>query len=478
VRILLASSEVHPYSKTGGLADMVGALAKALAKAGHEVSVVTPLYRGIPREFPAARKMDWRFDIPLATWRVQGSLWRHEPHPNLTVYFVEQPRFFDRAGIYQENGQDFGDNGERFIFFSKCVAHLAQYLPAPPAVVHVHDWQTALVPALIQHAAKTAGWGNAPRTCLTIHNLAYQGVFPASAFAMTNLPANYFTAEIAEFYRQVNCLKAGISLADVITTVSPRYAREITTEEFGCGLDGLIRKRRNSAFGILNGVDVEEWKTIGNPHLRHEYSADAMAGKAFNKLDLQRELGLPVRADTPLFGTVSRLADQKGIDLLLAALEQLAPQDFQFVLLGNGDKRLESAFAALAQRLPRQIAARIGYDQGLSHRIEAGCDFFVMPSRFEPCGLNQMYSLRYGTVPVVRATGGLDDTVVDASEDLAHASGIKFLDATPVALVQALRKAFTLYQSPRLLAAYRLNGMANDFSWSNMVKDYEQVYGV
>jgi starch synthase len=476
VRILLASSEVHPYSKTGGLADMVGALAKALARAGNEVSVVTPLYRGISAGFPAPSQIDCQFEIPLADWRVTGSLRRHDPESNLTLYFVDQPRFFDRSGIYQENGSDYGDNGERFIFFSKCVAHLARRLPAPPDVVHVHDWQTALVPALIRHAAQSDGWANPPRTCLTIHNLSYQGVFPATAFAMTNLPPSYFTMEVAEFYRQFNCLKTGIALADVLTTVSPRYAREITTEEFGCGLDGLIRKRRNALSGILNGVDAEEWKTSGNPFLRHDYSAEAMLGKAANKLDLQRELGLPVGAEVPLFGTVSRLADQKGMDLLLSALEQFPEEKFQFALLGSGDKRLEAAFIHLAQRMPERIAVRIGYDQGLSHRIEAGCDFFLMPSRFEPCGLNQMYSLRYGTVPIVRATGGLDDTVVDAGEDLDRASGIKFLEATPGALALAIRKALALYQSPGLLSAYRQNGMANDFSWNATVKAYERIY--
>ena len=293
---------------------------------------------------------------------------------------------------------------------------------------------------------------------------------------MTNLPPSYFTMEVAEFYRQFNCLKAGIALADVLTTVSPRYAREITTEEFGCGLDGLIRKRRNSVLGVLNGVDTEEWKTVGNPYIRHEYSASAMAGKTANKLDLQKELGLSVNAETPLFGTVSRLADQKGMDLLLNALEQLAHEDFQFTLLGSGDKQLEEAFIRLARRMPERIAVRIGYNQGLSHRIEAGCDFFLMPSRFEPCGLNQMYSLRYGTVPVVRATGGLDDTVVDASDDLEHASGIKFLEATPAALALAIRKALALYQSPALLEAYRQNGMAIDFSWDPTVKAYEEIY--
>jgi len=476
VRILLASSEVHPYSKTGGLADMVGALGKALARAGFEVQMVTPLYRGITARFPKLRRVDWRFDIPLAHWRMQGGLWLDELQPNFKVYLIEQDKFFDRAGIYQENSSDYADNGERFIFFSKCVVNLARYLPGPADVVHVHDWQSGLVPALIQQESKSAGWGNPPRTCLTIHNLAYQGVFPASAFAMTNLPANYFQAETTEFYGKLNCLKAGIALADAVTTVSPRYAREITTEEFGCGLDGLIRKRRNQALGILNGVDYDEWKTVGNPHLQHEYWSSSLAGKTANKLALQRELGLAVRADVPLFGAVSRLADQKGMDLLLPALERKLGSDMQFVLLGSGATDLENRFRQLAARYRDKVAVHIGYDQGLSHRIEAGSDFFVMPSRFEPCGLNQMYSLRYGTIPVVRTTGGLDDTVVDISEDSRRATGIKFADATVDSLARAIDKALALYRVPALVQVFQQNGMRADFSWATTVNQYGKLY--
>ena len=477
MKILLASSEVHPYSKTGGLADMAGALAKALAHAGHQVGVVTPLYRGIQERFPAIQKMDWRMDLPLGSDRVQAEVWTLQPGPRFTIYFIHHPQFFQRAGgLYSENGVDYPDNAARFIFFSKAVLHLARYLPWHPEVVHANDWQTALLPLLMLHQKMQEGWINIPRTCLTIHNLAYQGVFPAPQFALTNLPPDYFNINAAEFYGQMNCLKAGIAHADAITTVSPRYAREITTLELGCGLDDILRRRQNSLFGILNGVDYEEWKTTNNPHLPFPYAVRNLAGKTRDKLALQKECGLPVSANTPLFGTISRLAEQKGLDIELAALEEMLSTDMQFVLLGSGAPIFEKAYRELARRYPNKASVRIGFDQGLSHRIEAGTDFYLMPSRFEPCGLNQMYSLRYGSIPIVRITGGLDDSVIDAAENPKLADGIKFAEYSARALSRAMRKALVLYAEPKLLQHYRRNAMKADFSWDRMVKRYEEVY--
>ena len=476
MKILLASSEVHPYSKTGGLADMTGAMAKALAHAGNQVGLVTPLYRGIRERFPGIQKLDWHMDLPLGMRRVQAEVWTLTAHPGLTIYFISQPDFYQRTGVYQENGVDYADNAERYIFFSKAVTHLARYLPWRPEVVHLHDWQTGLVPLLILHEKLQAGWGHIPRTCFTIHNLAYQGIFPAAQYALTNLPRDYFNPGGVEFYENMNCLKAGIAYGDVITTVSPRYAREITTPELGCGLDDLLRKRRGSLVEILNGVDYEEWNTTKNPFLRHPYSVRNLAGKALNKAELQKELGLPVEADTPIFGSITRLADQKGLDIQLGALEEMLSTNMQFVLLGSGSAVYEKAYRELARRHPSKVALQFGFDQALSHRIEAGCDFYLMPSRFEPCGLNQMYSLRYGTVPVVRITGGLDDTVVDVSEDRHKADGIKFAEYSTRALAKSMRKALVLYREPKLLRHYQRNGMTMDFSWDRMVKRYLEIY--
>jgi starch synthase len=478
MRILLASSEVHPYSKTGGLADMIGAMGKALAEAGHQVGVVTPLYRGIKERFPDIRRVDWNIDLSLGAKRVKAELWSLNPTERLTIYFVHQPAFFDRAGLYNENGADYADNGERFIFFSKCVAHLARSLPWQPEIVQVNDWQTGLAPAMILHQTREEGWGNPPLVCLTIHNLAYQGWFPRGAYALTNLPHDYLHAEGAEHFGHLNCLKAGIAFADVITTVSPRYAREITTEELGEGLDWLLRKRQNRLYGILNGVDYDEWNTTRNPFLKHSYSVIRLAGKRANKVALQKEMNLPVNPKTPLFGTITRLTEQKGMSIELGALQEMLNADIQFVLLGSGAADYERAFQSLATRFPTKAAVRIGYDQGLSHRIEAGCDFYIMPSRFEPCGLNQMYSLRYGTIPIVRTTGGLDDTIVDASTNPRAATGIKFAPYSAPALAKAIRKTLVIYQNAKLLQLYRRNAMMTDFSWNRTVAEYENVYAL
>ena len=455
---------------------MVGALGKALAHAGHETRIVTPLYRGIREKYPQIQRVDWWFDLPLGARRVQAELWSLAIENGPLVYFIQQREFYQRADLYQENDLSYADNAERFIFFSKCIAHLARYLPWRPDVVHINDWQTGVVPALILQQEQAEGWVNPPPTCLTIHNLAYQGIFPSGAFALTNLPAELFTMDGAEFYGQLNCLKAGIIFADAITTVSPRYAREIMTEECGCALDGLLRQRQDRLFGILNGVDHEEWDPATDPLLPQTYSARRLAGKAACKLALQNEMGLPESADTPLFGTISRLADQKGVDIQLGALEEMLRADIQFVQLGSGSWAYERGYYELARRFPTKVAVRVGYDEGLAHRIEAGCDFYLMPSRFEPSGLNQMYSLCYGTIPIVRAVGGLDDSVIDFTQDAARANGIKFHEYSSRALAKAIRKALALYQHQDLLQKFRRNAMKSDFSWKQTVVEYLKVY--
>jgi len=476
MRILLASSEVYPYSKTGGLGDAVGVLGKALAAAGHRVGIITPLYRGIREQLIGLRRVDWEFDIPLGSKRIGADLLALDVSDRLTIYFIDKPIYFDRAGIYNENGADYSDNAERFIFLSKCVAHLAHHLPLMPEVLHLHDWPVGIAALMVQHEAKTSLWENRPRICFTIHNLAYQGVFPADTFSLLNLPLGWHNPDTTEFYGKINCLKAGIACADVVTTVSPRYAREITTQEYGAGLDGLLRKRQNVLNGILNGVDYEEWNTTSNPHLATAFSADNVAGKVVCKSALQQYFGLPIDPDAPIFGSVTRLADQKGIDLLIGALDEVLDAKMQFVLLGSGNRNYEQALNELSAKYASKVGVKIGYDHGLAHQIEAGCDFFIMPSRFEPCGLNQLYSLRYGTVPIVRRTGGLDDTVIDAVDGGIAANGIKFNDPTTAGLVKAIHKALTLYDKKELLNGYRANGFAADFSWAKAVAGYELAY--
>jgi starch synthase len=476
MRILLATSELHPYSKTGGLADMVSALAKFLGKAGQQVGVVTPLYRGIRDRFPKIKPFDYWLDVPMGNGRAQASVWVLEPSPNVTVYFIDNGGYYDRAGIYGENNVEYSDNAARFIFFCKSVAHLARYLPWRPELVHVHDWQSGLVPLLLIHQKLADGWLRVPRSCLTIHNLGYQGIFARSAFDLMNLPTDHFHGGGVEFYGMTNFLKAGLVYSDLLTTVSPRYAREITTEPFGSSLDGVLRQRSDSLIGILNGVDYEEWNTTDNPHLKHPYSSANLKGKMLDKLGLQKEMGLPERPDAPLFATIGRMADQKGVRILIGALAEMLASDMQFVLLGSGDPNYERAFQDLARQYPSKLAVRIGFDHGLSHRIEAGADFFAMPSLYEPCGLNQMYSLRYGTIPIVRVTGGLDDSVVDITEEEDRADGIKFSEFSVRALAKAIRKALVLYAESNLLEFYRHNAMKADFSWERTAQEYLRAY--
>lgn len=475
MNILLASSEVHPFSKTGGLADMVGALGKALVRAGHQAVIVSPLYRGMAARFPELRRVDWQFHLPLHDRMVSAGLWSLDLEPGLKALFVDCPQFYDRPGIYHERNVSYADNAARFIFLSKCVVHLARYAAWRADVVHVHDWQLGVVPLLLKQQ-KYEGWPAPPPACVTIHNLAYQGVFTAETYALLNASPEFFMPDGAEYHGCLNCLKAAVAFAEVITTVSPRYAREIATEEFGCGLDGLLRRRRERLFGILNGVDYTDWNTTSNPFLAKPYSSTRIAGKQVNKLALQKLLGLPLNPRVPMFGTISRLAEQKGVDIQLAALAEMLSAPMQFVLLGSGSPEYETGYHQLAARFPSQVAVRIGYDEKLAHLIEAACDFYLMPSQFEPCGLNQMYSLRYGTIPVVRATGGLDDSVVDFSQSPADANGIKFHEYSAQALAKAIRKALAIYDRPVLFRRYRRNAMKTDFSWEKTVDEYVRVY--
>lgn len=482
MRVLLASSELHPYSKTGGLADMVAALAKYLAKAGHHVSVVTPFYQSVATggAAAAARLLDRGLLIPLGATLMVARLRELQPQPRLTVYFLDQPELFDRAGLYDEKQAHgrvaYADNFDRFTFFSKATVEIARQVIEAPQIIHLHDWQTGLVPLLVRHLGWYEGWTPTPKTVFTIHNLGYPGRAAGTKYALTGLPTYYFHPDGCEFYGDVNPLKAGIMFADAVTTVSPTYAQEITTREFGAGLDGVLRRRQGVLSGILNGVDYEVWRTTGNPHLPHDYSAKDAGGKTANKAALQRELGLPERPEVPLFGTVSRLEEQKGIDLIQGALEELLGEEIQYVLLGSGDAQLEAGARDLKTRFPEKVRFVEARDERLAHLIEAASDFYVMPSRYEPCGLNQMYSLRYGAIPIVRATGGLQDSVIDAREDAERANGIKLDEPSVPALAKAMRKALALWAAPEALALYRRNGMQADFGWKRSVRQYVELY--
>ena len=453
---------------------MVAGLSKALAADGVATDVVTPLYRGIREKLPELADCG-SLEIPMGWISRTGHIFKLEAAPNLNVYFVDEAGYFDRGGIYNSEGVDFEDNGERYIFFSKCVVELARRLESD--LIHAHDWQTGLIPAMVEQQAGEGRWEKRPKVCFSIHNLVYQGIFPYEDFRRTGLADHYFHFERLEYFGQMNCLKGGIALADWICTVSPTYAGEITTPQYGATLDAVLRSRRHRLSGILNGVDYDEWKTENNPHLKNGYNARNLRGKGLQKRALQKEFGLPQDSKLPLFGCVTRLdPNQKGIDILLEALKESLGDRFQFVLLGSGDKTFEQAFQDLAAGNPERIGARIGYDHSLAHRIEAGCDFFLMPSKYEPCGLNQMYSLRYGTLPIVRGVGGLEDTVIELHEDPDAANGLKFHEYSSEALAKCIRRALIVFENPKLFKRLRIAGMKADHSWVRTASEYLSLY--
>ncbi|MBL67856.1 MAG: glycogen synthase [Verrucomicrobiales bacterium] len=468
MHILQAASEFYPYSKTGGLADMVAGLSCALANAGHKLTVITPLYRSTKDLLMKRSESPMQLDIKLGAESIRGRLIPYETGEGIRVYFVEQKDFFDRQGIYMENGEGYPDNPDRFIFLSKAACRLSGMLPDAPDVLHCHDWQTAMIPLL--------NGGRIP-TCLTIHNLAYQGVCAPSKFALTNLPERYFTHKYAEYYQQFNPLKAGIISTDSLTTVSPGYAEEIVTRDFGEGLEGELSGRADGLTGILNGVDYSQWRTDENPHLKHGYCAKNLDGKERIKLDLLDFLDLEDASKSPLFCYIGRLADQKGLHLLYDVLRKWLPEnDASFVLLGAGDIHLESAFRELSEELPGKVRALIQYSEPLAHRIKAASDFFLMPSKFEPCGLNQIYSLRYGTVPIVNAVGGLKDTVSPLTSQYIDGTGFVFHHHSSAEFVQCLDSAVRLFKTPNCLKNVRERGMEADWGWSEPIKNYVAIY--
>jgi starch synthase len=475
MKILHVASEVAPYSKTGGLADVLGALPRALAALGHEITVVTPRYRSIdPERFGLARRLRG-LATPLGADTVAVGVFEGQAAstPRVRVYLVDHKPSFDRDGLYGDAKGDYADNARRYALLGSAALAVAAEFGAWPDVVHGHDWQAG--PAIL-FAKRSWGDLKLPKTVFTLHNLAFQGLFPEKVVDELGLPRQYYTSEGFEYYGQASFLKAGLALADRLSTVSPRYAREIQTADHGLGFDGLLRARSKVLHGILNGVDYDIWNPERDIHLPATYSAEAPAGKRACKAALQRELELPVRADVPLSGSISRLTDQKGFDLILAALPKILEADAQYVVLGSGDPALESAFRKLQTRFPKKLAVRIGYDEALSHRIEAGCDLYVMPSKFEPCGLNQMYSLRYGTPPIVRATGGLDDTIVDFDARSRSGTGWKFEPYDADALVAAWSRALAAFRNQTDFAALVKRCMTQDFSWHRAAEAYAQLY--
>lgn len=471
MELLFLASEVAPLSKTGGLGDVLGALPAALAAAGDAVAVVSPRYGFIDAArhgfTPRERAVRVRGEATTVWSRTEG---------RLTSYLVEHERFFgSRRGLYTEHGHEYGDNAERFAYLCRAGLEVPGAFGHRPAVLHLNDWQTALAAWLLRHEHRSDLALARTRSVFTIHNLAYQGSFSKELLPALGLPWELFRPDGVEFHDRLNLMKAGLIFADAVTTVSPTYAREITTPEGGEGLDGLLRARAGKLSGILNGIDTVEWDPARDRYLPSPFDAQKLGGKGACKRALQEEMGLPVRPDLPLLAVVSRLADQKGIDLLLAALPELLRRDLQLAVLGSGRRDWEETLQHTAHHHAERLAVRLGFDEGLAHRIEAGADIFLMPSRFEPCGLNQLYSLRYGTVPVARRVGGLADTIEDF-DGWRRGTGFLFGDYHHRAMLTALRRALELFRDKRAWHAMMRRGMALDHSWARSAERYRALY--
>ena len=474
MHIAFVASECVPYSKTGGLADVVGALPRALAALGHQVSVYLPRYRQTKLTDPqtVVRSITIPFDDKHRFCSVVSGGYQS----GVRYYFVEYPPYFDRETLYGTPSGDYTDNAERFTLFCRAVLEASKILGVPH-VFHCHDWQSALVPVLLRSLYKDDPAFRDVSTVLTIHNIGYQGLFSSEILPLLMLPWDLFTMDKLEYYGQVNFLKGALKDADAITTVSKKYSQEIQTAEYGFGLDGVLRERAAVVTGILNGVDYDEWSPQTDGYIVARFKADDLFGKPKCKADLLETFGLDeVNIKLPVIGIVSRFAGQKGFDLISQIMDRLAREELILVVLGSGEKLYEEMFARMAKQFPTKIALKITYDNKIAHKIEAGADMFLMPSRYEPCGLNQIYSLKYGTVPIVRATGGLDDTIDPWDARAATGTGFKFTEYSGEALLAAIKNALQSFRDQTSWQKLMKNGMAKDFSWSASAKEYVKVY--
>lgn len=475
MKILIASPEIFPFVKTGGLADVTGALPKALRDLGFDVRVVLPKHKGIEELGFPMRYRNQRISCQVSQTFVDGEIVESE-YDGITAYLVEKDEYYYRDYLYSTPDGDYLDNAERFIFFAKSVLETIKVTGFVPDVLHCNDWETALAPVFLKTLYQSDPELGKVATLLTIHNLGYQGIFWHYDMHLLNIGWEYFTPDSLEFFGHINFLKGGIVFADLLNTVSKQYSREIQTPEFGCGLDGILTTRRQDLYGIVNGIDYGDWNPQTDKNLPGHFSADNPENKMICKKALQEAFGLPVKADVPLVATISRLADQKGFDLIADAMEEMVALGIQYVVLGTGERKYHDLFSALGKRFPGSFAVKIAYDNKLAHLMEAGADMFLMPSQYEPCGLNQLYSLKYGTVPVVRGVGGLEDTIIDYSGYPETGTGFKFHDYTKEAMLDAIDRALSLYRDKKSWARLVGRCMKEDFSWEKSAREYAELY--
>jgi starch synthase len=474
MNIAFVASEGVPFSKTGGLADVVGALPRALASLGHQVTVYLPRYRQTRLTDPATvvRSVTVPFDdqYRFASVIDGGS------QGGVRFYFVEYPQYFDREALYGTPAGDYPDNAERFALFSRVVLEASKILGVPQ-IFHCHDWQSALVPVLLRTIYSEDPAFRDVGTVFTIHNMGYQGLFPPDTLPLLMLPWDLFTMSKMEFFGQVNFLKGALTFSDFITTVSRKYSQEIQTSEYGFGLEGVLRDRASTVTGILNGVDYDEWSPQADKFIAAKFSPQDLTGKIKCKQDLLETFGVKsADAKLPVIGIVSRFAAQKGFDLIAQVADRIAREDMIVIALGAGDKAYEELFLRLNKQFPNKIAVKVAYDNAIAHKIEAGADMFLMPSRYEPCGLNQIYSLKYGTVPIVRATGGLDDTIEPWDARTGKGTGFKFTEYNGESLLLTIKQALAAYRDQTSWQALMRNGMNRDFSWNASAREYGKIY--
>lgn len=475
MKVAYIASEITPYASTGGLAEVAGALPGALARAGVEVVRFMPMYRGVIEGPLSVKHTGLKLTIPVGFRTYQAEIWQSD-EPGPRTYFVRRDEFFDRSQLYNLPTRDYDDNFERFVFFQKAVVAALDRLEFRADIVHCNDWQSGLIPYFLEHGIQGVSRGRKERVVFTIHNLAYPGVFPGSDYTLTNLPFNAFSVDTMEYYGQLSCMKAGVTGANLVTTVSPTYAREIQTPEHGFGLDGVLRGIQGRLVGILNGVDTTVWDPAQDTRIPANYDRSHMSGKRTCRHKLATRMRVRVDAETPLVGMVTRMVDLKGMDILAEAMPELMKRKLAMVILGSGQERYHEMTTKWAEAWPGRFGVRIGYDAQLAHEIQAGSDMVLIPSKYEPCGLTQFCSQRYGTLPVVHATGGLEDSVEDAAADGSSGTGIKFGEYSAAALVKAVDRALALHADSSAWNAVIARAMALDWSWERPAAAYLRAY--
>ena len=477
IKVLFVSPEVVPFAKTGGLADVAGSLPKALKRLGCDVRLVMPLYHLVRHgKFPLKKALE-NLNIPLGSRQIPADIYQGELEEDLPVYFIERDEFYDRINLYGTSKGDYFDNDSRFVYLSQGTLSVARALNFQPDIIHGHDWQTGLIPACLHFRRGFDPFYRDTASVFTIHNMAYQGPFPKEIVELAGLPWESFSPSGLEFWGQANLLKAGIVYSQIITTVSRKYSQEIQTPDYGCGLEGILSYRQDDLFGIVNGVDYGLWNPETDSFLAENYSARNLSGKKACKKDLLDRFHLPRNLlKYPVLGIISRLADQKGFNLLAEIMDRLLNEKVALVILGTGEEKYHRLFTDLAEKYPRKLGICLDFDNALAHKIEAGSDLFLMPSLYEPCGLNQIYSLKYGTIPVVRATGGLDDTIIPFDPRTGQGTGFKFNDFQSDALWTALQEALTVFENQDQWQRLMKNAMAQDFSWEASAREYIKLY--